>query len=216
MDDIETKSKIDEASDDNSQGNMKKSRRWSVLYLPAFFIALITIALLFLMIFGTLFGNFQASDSDSVLLHAIDFTISEATFSTPYYYLPSAVEEAEFVTGQGLRWQTLGSQIRIDVTNYEDDLSLEMAFGAFNAKYYDSSFDDQPNFVVSAYSATDDFLASSDVMNVNQGDKKTIDVTNDGVGYLILSYVHPITTIDEVEVMGYLYLKKLSLYQITS
>ena len=216
MDDFETKSKIDEASGDYDWNAKKKSKGRSVLYVPAFFIAAITIALLFLMIFGTLFGNYQATDSNSVLLHAIDFTISEASFSIPYSYQPSAAEEAEFVVGQGFRWETLDSQIRVDVPDYENDLSLEITFGAFNAKVYGSSPDNQPNFVVSVYSANDTFLASSDVLDVNQGAKKTIAIVHNEVAYLLISYVHPITSVDEVEVMGFLYLKNLTLYQISA
>ncbi|NCA96748.1 MAG: hypothetical protein EOM77_00950 [Bacteroidia bacterium] len=217
MDDIKLDNKIDEASGDFDQNaKKKKNKGWPVLYLPAFFIALITIALLLLMIFGTLFGNNQASDSDNALLHAIDFTVSEAAFSTPYSYLPSALEEAEFVVGQGFRWETLNSQIRVEVPTYENDLSLEITFGAFNAKIYDSIIDNQSNFVVSGYSANDTFLASRDVLDINQGVKKTIDVVHDDVSYLLISYVHPITSIGGNEVMGYLYLKTLSLYQTNS
>lgn len=217
MDDFETKGKIDEIVEYSDQiAKKEKHKGRLVLYLPAFFIALVTITLLLLMIFGTLFGGFQASDTNSVLLHAIDFTTSEASFNLNYSYHPSATEETQFFTGQGFRWDTLDSQIRISVPSYENNLSLDISFGAFNAKTYDAISNDAANYTVIAYSVSDSVLNRNDVTIINQGIKKTIVIDHDAVSYLLLSFIHPITYVDGVESVGYLYLNNLQLFQLSN
>lgn len=214
MDDFEKKTPRDEELEDSTIiGDRRRKKGRLVFYLPAFLIALITIALLVLMIVGTLFAGYQNGDDDTSVLHAIDFTLNDSSFDENYSYQAAASEIPVIINEQGLRWDALNSKIRINVPAYEHNLLLEITFGSFNAKSYDPIVEDHPKYVVNTYSVSDDLTSNLNVLEVDQGQKKSLSISENAIAYMLISFAQPITSVAGMTTMGFLYLREITLSQ---
>ena len=195
--------------------NNKKKGRW-ISYLPALFIALITIGLLLLIILGTIFGGGANQDNQVRTLHSIDFTGEIAAFDENYAYVATADEEPAFIFEQGFRWDSLKSEVHINIPSYEETLSVDIDFGLFNLKTYVDSESNDENYVFKAYDSVNILLESKTLENVQNDSQGKVVFEREKINYISIIFNEPITTIGEETTSGYLYLKSISVHEITN
>jgi len=188
----------------------KRKGRW-VLYLPALFTALITIALLLIIIIGSIFSGATTNNSQTRLLHQINFISENAQFNENYIYLPYASESPEVIINQGFRWEVLQSKIQINVPEYENGLSLEINYGGFNAKTYDSApAAETPQYEILSYDQSDQLLETKNFNNVSTNDEATVEIVAEDIAYVEIAFQRPAMIITT----GYLYVKNIALSEI--
>ena len=198
-------------SEENSQ--TKKKGRW-ISYLPAFFIALITIALLLLIIIGTIFSGGDDQDAQVRALHSINFTGETAEFNDDYIYEPAVSEEPVFVAEQGFRWDSLASKIVVRVPEYRESVSINIGFGLFNYKVYSEAETNSNNYTIQAFDGDGALLETKTLTNVQNDSERQVVFQLEDVKRLTITFQEPITNIGEEVTSGYLYLKDFATCEI--
>lgn len=201
---------------DTSQKNesMNKKKGWWVSYLPALFIALMTIAILVLIILGTIFANQPNQSAQSRALHGIDFTSESAAFDENYVYHPFASEEPAFEVAQGFRWDSIKSEINISAPQYEEVLSININFGTFNLKTYSAVEQNNENYIFYAYDEANVLLSTKVLMTVQSDSENSIVFELESIDRISIIFNQPVTTIGDEVTSGYLYVKSISLSEI--
>ncbi|MFA7020632.1 MAG: hypothetical protein WC215_03645 [Bacilli bacterium] len=193
----------------------KKKRRF-ISYLPALFITIITITLLLIIIIGTICCLDNNQEAQVRVLHGINFTDETATFDENYVFEPIGSEEPVFIVEQGFRFDTLDSKIEVLVPNYEETLSIDINFGAFNHKTYSVGEFTNDNYLIQAHDSSNALLNSKIISSPQNDSEYKIDFELENIDYLLLIFNQPITSIGEETTRGYLYLKSLALNEITN
>ncbi|MFA5481244.1 MAG: hypothetical protein WC282_02535 [Bacilli bacterium] len=202
-----------EKSDENHFSLKKKG--FSVLYLPAIIIAVITISLLVILVFGnSLRWNNIDSEPQTRQLHKLDFTSEEAAFDETYSYLPLASEEPSIYPAQGFGWSLIGSGIKILIPDYEGDLSFDFAFGAFNLLAYETTESSNVNYEAISYSLQAEPISSKNMTDVTNNDTCNIAFQEESIAYVEVRFKNPITTINNQDTTGYLYLHSISVTEV--
>jgi len=200
-------------SDQIQDLNSKKKGRL-ISYLPALFIALITISLLLLIILGTIFGGGANPENQERALHSIEFTGEIAAFDENYTYVATIDEEPVFVIEQGFRWDSLKSEVHINIPSYEESVSIDVDFGLFNLKTYGDSESSGENYVFKAYDSTNSLLNSKALTKAQNDSQGQVVFEYENINYISIVFNEPITTIGEDTTSGYLYLKSISVHEI--
>lgn len=205
----------DKQADTNQENESKnKKKEWWVSYLPALFIALMTIAILVLIILGTMFANQPNQNAQSRALHGIDFTSESAAFDENYTYHPFAGEEPAFEVGQGFRWNSIKSEIGVSAPRYEEVLSVNINFGAFNLKTYSAVEQNNENYIFYAYDEANVLLSTTVLMSVQSDSENSVIFELESIDRISIIFNQPITTIGDEVTSGYLYVKSISLSEI--
>jgi len=188
-------------------------KRFSADYLPALSIALITIALLLLLIFGNLFADDSGSDSAAPhSLHRIDFLHTSA-FDDHFVYVPEAEESPAIIADQGFRWSTLDSKIRMIVPEHAGSLKLNLTFGAFNTASYDIPLIASDNYVARAFGDGEAEIASESLGDVAHDAAYDLAFEAEGVTCIEVAFIAPIENAAS-ESWGFLYLQSIDLFAI--
>lgn len=217
MSEFEIKKNQDQNSAFDDLDTLKTKRKGRLIsYLPALFIALITIAILVLIILGAIFGGRSGTNSETRLLHELDMTAPTAAFNDNYSYIPYDSENGELVPEQGFRWQTLESKIKVIVPDYEYSISLEINYGGFNAKPLASFDDEEPNYAVYGYNVDNLLLFSRTFAIETTNSNIAIHEEKENIAFITVIFNRPITVIDSQQTNGFLNVKKMSLSEIKS
>lgn len=212
---------MDELKEENSQKNCfniddyepsskKRKGRW-VCYLPALFTSLITIALLLLIIIGSIFSGAATNTPQTRFLHEIDFTVESASFNEEYSYVVVDEENPEIIVNQGLRWETLESIIRVVVPEYNDSVSLKMNYGGFNAKHFETVPEPgTPQYKICGYNQSNELIITKNYSSVNSNDEITVPLQSIGITYLDIKFQSPVTIVGT----GYLYVEKMAVSEV--
>ncbi|MDD3207346.1 MAG: hypothetical protein GX816_03285 [Erysipelotrichia bacterium] len=203
------------SSDKSSQDEIifKKKGRW-ISYIPAFFIALMTVTILILIIIGAMNTTDEDDNDQARLIHTLDCTSETASFEGYYSYVPFALEEPVFVFEQGFRWETLNSIIRVSVASYQEAIMFEIEFGIFNFKTYTEDELPSDNYVIEAFDENEEVVGDDQIESATEGLNFQSTFQNDNITHLDVIFNSPILEIDNQATCGYLYVKKLTLYDV--
>ena len=203
------------SSNNSSQDaiKFKKKGRW-IFYIPALFIALITITILILIIIGAMNTIDEDNNDQTRLIHTLDCASESASFDGNYSYVPFASEEPVFVFEQGFRWETLNSKIRIRVPNYQEAIMFEIEFGLFNFKTYTVDESGSANYVIEAFDQDDALVDNNQIESEVEGIKYQSTFHNENITYFDVTFTKPILEINTQATSGYLYVKKLTLNEV--